>query len=162
MAARRIKDIATTITTPNADDYIAVDGATAGTRKTLLEPIMEQFAGLSIVIDGGGSVITTGGKGTVEVPFDCDVVRWSLFADQVGSIVIDVWRDIFANYPPTVADSITGSGKPTLAGTNKANNLSAAGWTTTLNHSDVLRFNVDSAATVTRVTLNIRVRRRVV
>ena len=31
-----------------------------------------------------------------------------------GSIVIDVWKDTYANFPPIVADTITASAKPTL------------------------------------------------
>ena len=60
-----------------------------------------------VVIDGGGSTITTGVKGDVNCDFAFTIVQWALLADQSGSIVIDIWKDTYANYPPTVADTIT-------------------------------------------------------
>src|SRR3990167_10364308 len=53
--------------------------------------------GLSItyVIDGGGSVISTGIKGDLEIPFGCTITRATLVADQTGSIVIDIWKDTY-------------------------------------------------------------------
>jgi hypothetical protein len=80
-------------------------------------------------------------------------------ADQSGSIVIDVWKDTLANYPPTVADSITGSAKPTLVSAQSATSSTLTGWTTTISANDVLRYNVDSATTITRVTLSISITR---
>lgn len=114
---------------------------------------------IGLVIDGGGSAITTGVKGYVRVPYDCTVTAWDLVADQSGSIVIDVWKDTYANYPPTVADTIAGTEKPTLSAAIKNQDTSLSTWTTTLAEGDYLGFNVDSAATVQRVTLQLRVTR---
>jgi hypothetical protein len=105
------------------------------------------------VIDGGGSAITTGIKGDLTVPFDCTIVGATLLADQSGSIAIDVWKDIFASYPPTSADSITASAKPALSSAAKSRDTTLTGWTTSVSAGQTLRFNVDSAATLTRVTL---------
>lgn len=111
-------------------------------------------ASIQIAIDGGGSVISTGELDlSVEVPFACTIVGNRLLADQSGSIVIDIWKDTYANYPPTVADTITASAKPTLSGAIKSEDTTLSGWTTTLAKGDVLRFKVDSVATVTAVTL---------
>ena len=108
-----------------------------------------------IVIDGGGSPITTGIVGDVVIPFNCTITGWTLVADQVGSIVIDVWKDTYANFPPTVLDTIAGSEKPTLTGVNKNQDLTLTTWTTAVTAGDIVRFNVDSASTVTRITLSI-------
>jgi hypothetical protein len=105
------------------------------------------------VIDGGGSAITTGIKGDLTVPFDCTIVSATLLADQSGSIAIDVWKDSFASYPPTSADSITASAKPALSSAAKSRDTTLTGWTTSVSAGQTLRFNVDSAATLTRVTL---------
>jgi hypothetical protein len=116
---------------------------------------------VGIVIDGGGSVITTGVKGYVQVPYACTVDAWRIFADVSGSIVIDVWKDTYANFPPTDADSMPGSGKePTLSSAQKAEDTNVTDWTTDdINAGDVIGFNVDSATTVKRVTLQLFVTR---
>ena len=111
------------------------------------------------VIDGGGSAITTGVKGFLEIPFACTITGWTLTADQSGSIVMDVWKDTYANFPPTVADTIAGSEKPTLSSVQKNQDLSLSTWTTAVSAGDHLAFNVDSASTVTRITLSIRATR---
>lgn len=114
---------------------------------------------ITIIIDGGGTAITTGQKGYLKIPFDCEIQGWTVAADQSGSIVIDVWKDSYANFPPTVADTITGSEKPTLAYQQKNEDTSLTTWTTSVVMDDVLAFNVDSAATVQRVTLALQVKR---
>jgi hypothetical protein len=115
---------------------------------------------LNVIIDGGGSAITTGIKGFYQVPFACTVTGWDIVADQTGSIVIDIWKDSYANFPPTVADTVAGSEKPTLSSAVKNQDTSLTSWTdTSWTQGEWLGFNVDSAATVTRVTLTIRVTR---
>lgn len=111
------------------------------------------------VIDGGGSAITTGVKGDLQIPYAGTITGWRLLADQSGSIVIDVWKDTYANFPPTVADTIAGTEKPTLSGVNKNEDTTLSTWTTSVTAGDILRFNVDSATTVTRVTLEIFITR---
>lgn len=114
----------------------------------------------SLVIDGGGSAITTGVKLDLVVPYNAIVTSWDILADQSGSIVVDLWQDTYGSYPPTNADSITTSEKPTLssASKNQDNSLNSGnGWAVT--QGRVLRVNVDSAATVTRVCIALHVTR---
>ena len=113
---------------------------------------------INFIVDGGGSAITTGQKGHVVVDFACTVQAWTILADQSGSIVIDVWKDTYANFPPTVADTIAGSEKPTLAAAQKNQDTNLTTWTTSIAAGDILAFNVDSATTVTRVTVALKVR----
>ena len=110
-----------------------------------------------ITIDGGGSAITTGVKGYVQIPYNGTITGWTILADQSGSIVVDVWKDTFANYPPLVADSIAGSEKPTLSSVIKNQDLALSTWTTSVTAGDIIAFNVDSASTVTRVNLSINI-----
>jgi hypothetical protein len=84
------------------------------------------------------------------------ITGWTLLADQPGSIVVDVWRDSYASFPPTAADTIAGTEKPTLESVQKNQDLGLSTWTTSMAAGDILAFNVDSAATVQRVTLSIR------
>jgi hypothetical protein len=126
---------------------------------TSTQAVSTSPAMISIVIDGGGSAITTGVKGDLLVPWNCTVTEWTLLGDQSGSIVLDIWQDTYANYPPTVADTITGSDKPTISASNKGQSTALTGWTTALVSGRTLRFNVDSVSTITRVTLALRVTR---
>lgn len=112
---------------------------------------------VGITIDGGGSAITTGVKGYIEVPYACTINQVTLLADQSGSCVIDVWKDTYANYPPTVADTITASAKPTITAATKSQDATLTGWTTSITAGDILGFNVDSASTITRVHLILKV-----
>lgn len=120
-----------------------------------------QYDALEFVIGNGTDAITTGEKGHIEVPYPCDIQSIRLFADASGSIVVDLWKDTYANFPPTVADNVTGTGtKPTLSSTQKAELTDFTNYTTTtLAAGDVLAYNVDSANTVKRVTISIRVRK---
>ena len=119
----------------------------------------DAYDNLQLIIDGGGSAITTGIKGDLVVPYNCTVLGWDILADTSGSIVVDVWKDSYANFPPTVADTIAGSEKPTLSSATKNQDIALSSWITALTRNDILRFNVDSASTVTRVTLSLRIKR---
>lgn len=114
---------------------------------------------IQFIIEGGGLAITTGVKGDIMIPFACTVQSWYIVADQSGSIVVDIWKDSYGNFPPTVADTITGTEKPTLSSATKNQDLTLTSWTTAFSRGDFLRFNVDSASTVTRVTVIIVVKK---
>lgn len=118
-----------------------------------------QYATVNFVIDGGGSAITTGVKGDIVLDFAGTITGVTTLADQTGSIVVDVWRDSYSNFPPVDADSITASAPPTLSSAAKSQDTTLTGWTTTVSAGDILRFNVDSATTVTRVTVALKIRR---
>lgn len=120
-------------------------------------PTNQQTSTIGYVFDGGGSVLTTGVKGDLSIPFACTINSVRLLADQSGSIVIDIWKDTYANYPPTVADTITASAKPTITTATKSEDTTLTGWTTAIAVGDTLRFNIDSIMTLTRVTLILKV-----
>jgi hypothetical protein len=115
---------------------------------------------INFVIDGGGSAITTGFKGVAMVPFDCTIDRVDVLGNASGSIVVDIWRDTYANHPPVDADSITASAPATLSSAVKSRDSTLTGWTKQLNEDDILAFNVDSAATVTSVTVSLKISHR--
>ena len=107
------------------------------------------------VVGDGVSVITTGQKGYIEIPFDCTISKATVLLDQSGSIVIDVWKDTYANYPPVDADSITASAPPTVSSATKSQDSTLTGWTTSVTAGDIIGFNVDSITTATKATLSI-------
>ncbi len=118
-----------------------------------------QVAGFEFIFDGVGSTLTTGVKGDWEVPFACTIQQVTVLGDQSGSIVIDIWKDTYANFPPTDADSITASAPPTVSAAVKSQDATLTGWTTSLAAGDTLRFNIDSVSNFTRVTLSMKVQR---
>jgi len=116
-------------------------------------------ASLTFIIDGGGSAITTGQKGHLEIPFACTITQVTMLADASGSIVVDIWKDTYANFPPTDADSITASAPPTISSAQKSQDSTLTGWTKAISAGDILAFNVDSCSTITRVTISLKVER---
>ena len=104
---------------------------------------------------------TTGQKKLyLRVPFACTITSWEMVADVSGSVVIDIWKDTYANYPPVdVTDSITGSAKPTLTAAIKAQSSTLTGWTTAIASGDYLEVEVESVTTIGSVTLTLNVGR---
>ena len=101
--------------------------------------------------------LTTGSKGYLRLPFECMATRWTLLADQSGSIVVDVKKSSYTNFPTTT--SVAGSDLPTLSSAQKNTSNSLTDWGTLWSSGDVLEFYVNSATTVTRVTLSIFITR---
>jgi len=114
---------------------------------------------LNLVIGTGVTVISTGIKADLVIDFDCVIESVTLLADQSGSIVVDIWKDTYANFPPVVGDSITASAKPTITTATKSQDTTLTGWTTSITAGNTLRFNVDSVTSLQRVTLALKLRR---
>lgn len=108
---------------------------------------------IGITIDGNGGVIGTGSYGNILVPYACTITGWYLFeissTPVSSSIVIDTWKDTYANYPPTVADTIWGT-KPSLTAATKN---SATGLSIAITANDILKFNVDSVTSASTIQL---------
>jgi hypothetical protein len=108
------------------------------------------------VFDNGGSVILSGTQ--VDVIFNNTVIlnSWTMIADTTGSTVVDIWKDTYANYPPTSSDTIiTGGTKPNISSDIKNQSSSLSGWNTIINSGDIVRFNVDTCSSITKLTLSI-------
>jgi len=116
---------------------------------------------MGITVDGAGSAITTGVKGFSVAPISGTIVSATLLSTDASatacSVVFDVWKDTYANYPPTDADSITASAPPTLSSANKSQDTTLTGWTTSVTAGAVFGYNVDSVTSCTRVTLTLTI-----
>lgn len=99
-----------------------------------------------VVVDGGGSAITTGSKGVKYIPWDCTITGWDIRSDVSGSCVFDIKRS---------GSSIAGTEKPTLSSASSNSDLALSTWTTSLSAGDVIEFVVDSTSTITRATVTI-------
>jgi len=78
-------------------------------------------------------------------------------ANTTGSIVVDVWKDTYANFPPTVADTIVSNSTLAISAATKGQDTALAGWTKTIAAGDILRFNVDSVTDIERCTVSLKV-----
>jgi len=130
-------------TTAATDDWITTGAITA----------------LEFLIDGCGEAIVAGQKGHLYVPYNCRVTAVVMLADQVGSIVVDIWNDTHVASPPTDADSITGDDPPTIDAAQKSYNNTLHDWDVTLAAHTWLAYNVDSCTDIERVTVALVVTR---
>jgi hypothetical protein len=163
MAEKRLSEIDEATTTQNTDlvEIAQDDGFGAYVSKKIefgnFIPTSAKSGAFGITIDAGTSIITTGLKNWVTIPYDCTIASWQLLADISGSIVIDLWKDTLANYPPDASDSITASAKPTLSSQTSNSSSTLTGWTTSVSAGDVVAFNVDSVTDIHKITLTIGV-----
>ena len=136
----------------SVDDNLIDDGLLPSTFTRDTEIAEAKKGQIFLTLDGNGSAISTGQKGYVRVPWSGTITGWEIVADTSGNIVVDVWKDTYANFPPTDADSIAGSELPTLSGVQKNTDTSLT-WTGSgaVTAGDWIGWNVDSASTVTRV-----------
>jgi hypothetical protein len=104
-------------------------------------------------------VASVGVKGYIRVPFTCYIVRVTLLANASGNMVVDIWNDTYANFPPTVADTICAAAKPTLSTAQKYEDTTLTGWNRNLTEGSVLGFNVDSASGLIDANLELQVTR---
>lgn len=118
-------------------------------------------ANIGVMLFNNGSVLATGlASGSLQVDFNCTILQVTLLAQEAsGSIVVDLWKDTYANYPPTVADTITASAKPTITTSNKYQDATLTGWTTSITAGDSIRVNIDSVTTLTNVAVILKVRK---
>src|SRR3990167_1571416 len=121
---------------------------------------------IEFVIYGGSQntpaaiTATTPVKGFLSVPLDCEWWKWRLVGDVAGSIVLDIWQGKYADFPPTVLDTIAGTGKPTLSSAQANESIVSSDSTRHLVRDRVLAVNVEAGpATVQRVTLTLFVKR---
>lgn len=113
-------------------------------------------AEIAMTIDGGGGVIAAGKKGAIEIPFNCTIDRWTITADQSGSITIDINKSTYSGYPTTT--SITASATPAISSAQKAQSSTLTGWTTSLSAGEILEFEVDATPTsITLATISLKV-----
>jgi hypothetical protein len=118
--------------------------------KTLRLTANQRTQAISFFISGGGGPIQTGIKGTLLIPFDCTIVSAVALGDQAGAIVVDIWKDSYANYPPDNSDSITASAPVTISASGvKSIDSTLTGWDKDIEDGDCLIYNVDSVTSLT-------------
>lgn len=114
---------------------------------------------LPFVSAAAGTDIAVGQKVWIVVPFACAISRVDALAGQTGSIVVDLWVDSYANYPPTDADSITAAAPVTITAADKSQDSTLTDWTLNLAAGDILMGYVDSCTDIEECLVAIQVTR---
>lgn len=118
---------------------------------------------INFIIDGGGTGITSGIKGTIYTDFAYTINQVTLLADQVGAIVVDIWKTTYSSYAPgthpVAADSICASDLPTISSASKSQDSTLTGWTTAVAAGSVLAFNCSGNTLCQRVSVNLKITR---
>lgn len=118
---------------------------------------------IAVVFDGGGTTIASGTKIDVLVDKACTITQVAMIADQLGSIVCDIYACSYTNYDagsthPVAGDKITASAPPTITSATKSKDSTLTGWTTSVAADTVLRFIITgSPANIQRLTVDLKV-----
>lgn len=98
----------------------------------------------------------------MRVPFDCTLTGWYLVGNAAGSVVLDIWKNVFGSYPPVVANTIIGGGgtKPTLSTARTNSDTTLTSYSVSWTEGDWILVNVDSVSGLTEVVLALAVKRR--
>ena len=99
---------------------------------------------IHLLINYGFYPIPKGEKGHIFLPFKGNILYAFLLADQTGYIVVDIWKDTFDNFPPTVADTIVAGAPLTLSNEQGILDSTLVGWTTAFLAGDLLAYNIKS------------------
>jgi hypothetical protein len=110
---------------------------------------------VGVTLDGNGGVIAVSSTVTLVIPYSGTITGWEILETSStpvsSSIVVDVWKDTYANYPPTVGDAVFTT-LPTLSSATKNQNLSptfvGSGAVTA---GDIMKFNVNSVTSALKV-----------
>ncbi|HEY4000398.1 MAG TPA: hypothetical protein VGO93_16105 [Candidatus Xenobia bacterium] len=120
------------------------------------------FEDVGCTIDGGGTVPVTGIKAFRKMDYAGTITEVDVIADQSGNCTIDLYKDTLAHLPVSPTQSITGGNYPSLSSSQTSSMTTFTGWTTvTISAGDVIAFVLNSATTVTRITVNITIQRAI-
>jgi hypothetical protein len=121
-----------------------------------LTDLPDRTAILSMIFDGAGNPIVAPITRYLYMPFAAAIIGYALLADVSGSTSVDVWKEPFTGYPPTVANSITGGNPMTLSSAQSiAFTTIPASWTTGINAADCLAFNVSTSSSIKVLTAQL-------
>lgn len=110
---------------------------------------------VTLFVDGSGTVLTTGTKNPIKIPYGGTLQGWLLIATPSGSVTVDIFRAADgAGLPVT---SIIGAGtKPALSSAVENSSTSFTSWTsTTLTAKDNLAISLSGISTVTYCSLTL-------
>jgi hypothetical protein len=139
----------TTHETGGSDAITALAGSVITTGTIAAARLPAPARQITVILDGGGAVLTTGVKTDLYVTFACTITAATLIADVSGSVVLDVLKSAAFGTVPTT--SIVASAPPTLSSASSGQDVTLTGWTTSVAAGSRFRFSVASVATITRL-----------
>jgi hypothetical protein len=111
-----------------------------------------------VTFGDGTSVPSTGTVYYVQIPYSGTITKATIDSENTtSSATVDIWKDTDANYPPTVADTIVASAKPTLSSAKKSSDSTLTGWNKTVTAGDWLAFRLDTVSGATRVNVQLEI-----
>ena len=135
---------------------IAITGSGGGSTNTNL-----LSGSIDVTLNGNGGVITTGIKGGfTRIPYNGTIYGWDIFSTDANgaalnsTIVLEFWDDSYGNFPPTSADNIFTSNKPTL--TNQSKNTTS-GLSIPVTAGDVIGCYVSQSVGAYYVNVSLKV-----
>jgi hypothetical protein len=106
---------------------------------------------LYAVWDGLGSTVDVNKTVDIRAPFAGTIDSWEIFLDTATTVSIDVWKDVYANYPPTAADKISASDPIATSAADHATDSTLTGWSTTVTEGDILRLKPSAVGVATKI-----------
>jgi len=107
-----------------------------------------------------GNPLRPGIVGDITIGYDATIVGVQVLAMETGSITLDIWRSAYGSFPATATQSICGANLPEISNGYKYQDLTVAGWLTTVNRTDTLRINVQAAGCISQCTVSLLLQRR--
>lgn len=123
---------------------------------TAFEAFTPSIHSVTFAVDGSGTVLTTGTKNPIKIPYGGTLQGWVMTCKPSGSVTADVYRSANGAGLP-VTSIVGGSGtKPAVASNVENSSTSFTSWTsTTLTAKDNLAINLSGITTATYVQLTL-------
>lgn len=108
--------------------------------------------------DGGGSELVVGSTFVFFVPYACDITACTLVGldGESGDIELDIKTSSYAGYSGSLA-SIVASAPPTISGSNKSQDNTLTGWTTSVSAGTAVEISITSVTDLTFVHVSLTV-----
>ena len=113
-----------------------------------------KLTAIEVVLGNGVAEISTGVADYINFHKAMRLQGWRMLPDQSGSLVVDLWVDTYANYPPTDADTITNANEPTITADTKAEDTDITGDFSDIDIAagEIMGINIDSVTDVQQCT----------
>lgn len=117
----------------------------------------QKVGSFGVTLDGAGSVLSTGQKGYITIPYNCTITGWAITADGSSpTCTFDIWKIATGTALPTVSNTIMGT-KPALSTGNAKQSTTLTSWSVAITAFDIIGFNLDAVAVATKISLIIEV-----